>query len=352
MKLFAGICLMISSLGSGVTFAQVTHVDPQIITKPELWGKVTRVEVASRFVTTIGLPEAVNSVVVGDPAKFQVEHSEREPKLVFVKAISAKPAETNLLISTINGHQLSLLLVSLGESVTEERARLDFLVKYEPRGDFLVAPSGFPFAIVGQTVSLGGPATQDLTKPWAGAKLGTVGDPPAIQADVARGNVQNDGLDKLLEQQKKAPLPMLYGEHINPESVEGDRVRAGVSRVIDDGDRVVVLFSVVNPSKRAILLMPPQVQLGGRTVSGKLVHHKTWSTAEQLAVLDFRLSRRRLGPGERTDGVMLFERPPYKQSNETLLLQVADSGAVDRPALAPIGFGVSTLSEDQNGRGN
>jgi hypothetical protein len=49
--------------------------------------------------------------------------------------------------------------------------------------------------------------------------------------------------------------------------------------------------------------------------------------------------------------VALFERPPYKQSNETLFLQVAESGAVDRPALAPIGFGISTASEDQNDKG-
>ena len=352
MKLFAGIWLVFFSLGTGVTFAQVPQIDPQILTKPDIEVKVTRVEVAARFITTIRLPEAVNSVVVGDPSKFEAEHSEREPKLVFVKAISAKPAETNLLISTIKGHQLSLLLVSQGENAPTERTRVDFLVKYESRGDFLVSPSGFPFAIVGQTVSLGGTATQALAKPLADAKLRTAGDPPAIHAEAPRGNAQNDGLDKLLEQQEKALLPMLYGEHINPESVEGDRVRAGVSRVIDGGDQVVVLFSVVNPTKRAILLMPPQVQLGGRTVSGKLVHHKKWSTAEQLPVLDFRLSRRRLGPGERADGAVLFERPPYKQSNETLLLQVADSGAVDRPALAPIGFGVSTLSEDQNDTGN
>ncbi len=144
---------------------------------------------------------------------------------------------------------------------------------------------------------------------------------------------------------------MLYGENVHEESVDGDRVRTGVSRVIDGGEEVVVLFSVVNSTKRAILLMPPQVQLGGRTNSGKLIRRKKWSTAEQLPVLDFRLSRRRVDPGERADGVVVFERPPYKQSNETLLLQVAESGAVDRPALAPIGFGVSTSWEDQNGRG-
>jgi hypothetical protein len=67
-----------------------------------------------------------------------------------------------------------------------------------------------------------------------------------------------------------------------------------------------------------------------------------------LAVVDFRLSRRRIGPGERADGVVQFERPPYKRSMETLFLQMAESGAVDKPALAPIGFGVSTLREAAN----
>ena len=44
-------------------------------------------------------------------------------------------------------------------------------------------------------------------------------------------------------------------------------------------------------------------------------------------------------------GVLIFQRPNFKQSNETLLLQMADSGAVDRPALAPIGFGIISLRE-------
>lgn len=244
-----------------MTFAQLPQIDPRMLSKPDLEGKVTRVELASRFVATILLPEAVNSVVVGDPSAFQVEHSEREPKLVFVKAISAKPAETNLLISTIRGHQVSLLLVSQGESAPAERTRVDFLVKYEPRGSFLVTPSAFPFAIVGQTVPLRGAAKQTFAKSLACAKPETGGDAP-------RANLPDDGLERLLEQQEKAPLPVLYGEHINPESVDGNRVRAGVSRAIDGGDKVVVLFSVVNPTKRAILLMPPQVQLGGKRPRG------------------------------------------------------------------------------------
>ncbi|MGB9204295.1 MAG: hypothetical protein WCB94_10040, partial [Terriglobales bacterium] len=62
--------------------AQVTNVNPQVRTRATADGKVTVVEIAAHFVTAIRLPEAVNSVAVGDPALFQVEHSEREPELV------------------------------------------------------------------------------------------------------------------------------------------------------------------------------------------------------------------------------------------------------------------------------
>jgi hypothetical protein len=125
----------------------------------------------------------------------------------------------------------------------------------------------------------------------------------------------------------------------------GASLRTGISEVLDGGQQVILLFSVVNTSKRTILLMPPQIQLGGRERSGKLIRRQRWSTAEQLAVLDFRLSKRRIAPGERADGVVLFERPPYKRSTETLFLQMAESGSIDKPALVPIGFGVNTAQE-------
>ena len=123
-------------------------------------------------------------------------------------------------------------------------------------------------------------------------------------------------------------------------------LKAGVSEVLDHGKEVVVLFSVVNLQEHSVELMPPQVQLGGKVKKGKIVHHMVWSTSEQLPVEDFRMSRRRIGPGERADGVLVFRRPSFKQSTETLLLQMADSGAVDRPALAPIGFGISSIRKE------
>ena len=353
MRTFRGLWVVCLAFGARVAFAQVAQIDPRIIAQADVEGKLAVVEVAPRFVTTVRLPEAVNSVVVGDASQFQVEHSEREPKLVFVKAVSAKPAETNLLLSMSNGKQVSLLLMSRGEVASSDRAPVDFLLRYEPTRGFFIAPSGFPFALVGENVPLtqaeqptgAAPKAANLTGRGSQGSWATV-DPPARQSAV-----DSDDLGKLLEQQENAPLPVLYGERVSEESISGDHVRAGVSRVIDGGQQVVVLFSVVNPTKHAILLMPPQVQLGGMVRSGKFIRHKKWSTAEQLPIVDFRLSKRRLGSGERSDGVVLFERPPYKQSNETLLLQVAESGAVDRPALAPIGFGISTAPEGRNGRG-
>src|SRR2546425_5108206 len=106
------VCLLWST---SLAMAQIPEIRPQLVTKPEVEGSVTVVEVAAHFVTAIRMPEPVNSVVVGDPALFRVEHSDREPNLVFVKALTTKPAETNPLISTSRRHKSSLLLVSRGK---------------------------------------------------------------------------------------------------------------------------------------------------------------------------------------------------------------------------------------------
>ena len=108
-----------------------------------------------------------------------------------------------------------------------------------------------------------------------------------------------------------------------------------------------MLFSAVNPMHHAILLVPPQVELGGKVRHGRIFPRWEWTTSEELPVEDYRLSKRRLGPGERADGVVVFQRPPYKESNETLFLWVAEAGAIDKPTLAPIGFGVNTFPDTE-----
>ena len=340
MKVLATICLC-----SAVSAVAQT-VQPRIVSEPAVDNHVTVVEVRTHFVTAIRMPEPIHSVAVGDPSLFQVEHSEREPNLVFVKSLNAGPAESNLLVSTGKGHETSLLLVSKGENAKD----VDFVVSYRRAGSFLIEPD-YPSPLVGETV----PTTTArivANTSRAGVATGLVAVRPVSLATDPQPAVDSPGdparrssLDELLTRQQRAPLPALYGEYPGVENPAGDHVRAGVSEVIDGGQQVIVLFSAVNPSQHAILLVPPQVQLGGKSKRGKL-HHSRWTTAEQLTVEDFRLSTRRLAPGERADGVVLFERPPYKQSSETLLLQVAEAGAVDKPALAPIGFGVNKLREE------
>src|SRR5260370_26566978 len=126
--------------------AQMPNVNPQVRTRATADGKVTVVEIAAHFVTAIRLPEAVDAVAGGDPAVFQVEHSEREPELVLVKAVTERIAETNLLISGIHGRQFSLLLVSRG--IGTAPAKVDFLVQYKAAGSFLVDPAVVPFLLV------------------------------------------------------------------------------------------------------------------------------------------------------------------------------------------------------------
>jgi hypothetical protein len=337
--------------------AQVPSVIPQVRVKDATDGKVTVVEIAAHFVTAIRLPEPVNSVAIGDPALFQVEHSEHEPQLVLVKALTERTAETNLLISSIHGRQFSLLLISRAGATGAEK--IDFLLQYKLATSFLIEPGIVPFPLVGQTKTINvqpSPVNMRIEGEDRSQSPNRAVVPSAFRSTTADAHTTQarsptatpPSLDVLLQRQESAPLPTMYGERIETETVKGDRLRVGVSEVIDGGQQVIVLFSVVNTSRHAILLMPPQVQLGGKIKSGRIVKHERWAAAEQLAIIDFRLSHRRLGVGSRADGVVVFERPPYKQSNEELFLQMADSGAVDRPALAPIGFGVNSLRQEED----
>lgn len=314
------------------------RLDPVILKRASLDDGVVTLRLIPRVATSIRMPEPVNSVVIGDPEHFQAEHSEHEPELVTVKPVSTEAAQTNLLITTTLGHQVNLLLISSGQQSAGTQT-VDLLLKYgKPSGgSFLVDESPASASLIAETQRLDIPGKLPGSVP-AVPPLTSLADLIKTVAAESSGTVDEKStaiLDKLLDRQKRAALPVLYGQH--PGQIEaGPRIRAGVSEVLDEGKDVVVLFSALNPANHAIEILPPQVQLGGKL-------KKKWTTAEQLRVVDFRLSTRRLGAGQRADGVVVFERPSFKQSNETLFLQVADSGAVDLPALAPIGFGISSF---------
>ena len=332
------------------------QVRPQVAGRPLRDGQVTTVYLAPRYVTAVRMPEPVNSVVVGDPGSFSAEHSDREPQLVFVKPITSKPAQSNMLISTARGLQVSLLLVSRGDTKGDAQADVDFVMRYKPSGQFIVQPADTPSSVVPQTVAInndspsatrtpgGVPVIQATLRTRATAESVK----PPLPSDTSKtdlGKQERTAVDELLNRQRRAPMPVLYGQRTGISSPGHELIKAGVSEVIDQGSTVVVLFSALNAEDHAVELMPPQIQLGGMKKTGKIIRKSRWLIAEQLPVTDFRMSRRRLGPGERADGVVVFQRPTFKQSNETLFLQMAESGAVDRPALAPIGFGITSFRE-------
>src|SRR5580704_3681339 len=195
---------------SATAAAQQSSIVPQVRTKSTADNKITAIELQAHFVTAIRVPEPVNSVVVGDPVLFQAEHSEHEPELVFVKALTNEHAESNLLISTARGRQISFLLVSGGEGPNS--AKVDFLLRYQPSGGFLVEPDAVPFALVAQTASV-----SKAQAPTTSATSGSAESSAALlPASLTRANSsmetgatqpKPDSLDSLLERQKQAPMP-------------------------------------------------------------------------------------------------------------------------------------------------
>ena len=323
--------------GTVLVFAQA-QIKP-VVSQRTVNEQVNVVRLAPRYATAIRLPEPVSSVVVGDPVKFLAEHSDKEPNLVLVKPVSDDVAESNLLITTVNGGHLSFLLRNEGGGA---HPPVDFVVSYRPVGSFLVEESAIGASEVAGSASLAS------FRSVAALEAVSTGVPRLAQARERVEAPGRDGLTALLERQQRAELPTLFGMRTTTPDGKGDLVKVGISEVLDQGREVAVLFSVLNPQAHAIEILPPQIQLAGKVKKGFPIKRSRWGTSQQFAVEDFRLARRRIGPGERTDGVVVFARPNFKQSTETLFLQVAESGAVDKPALAPIGFGVSAIRKEMS----
>jgi hypothetical protein len=197
------------------------QVQPQVVGHSIRDGQVTTVFLAPRYVTAIRMPEPINSVVVGDPASFSAEHSDREPSLVFVKPITTKAAQTNLLISTTRGQQASVLLVSRGETKEEGQPAVDFLMRYKPAGQFMIQPADSPSTMIPQTITVGSTATvssgSGLSAPVVPVSLTargvSKGRPASLTTSAANSTkLDRTALDDLLDRQRRAPLPVLYGQ--------------------------------------------------------------------------------------------------------------------------------------------
>lgn len=299
MKICRNLTHLITTLACLAAAVAQTDLAPGRILSLNLDPQnITTLQLRPGFVTSVRLPEAVSSVVLGDPVAFKAEHSEAEPQLVFFKPSTSSTSRTNALITTRTGREVSLALISRGTA--ERAAPVDYVLKYEPTRSFLVEASHPSFLI-------------EETK-----NLDSTTSPPANPQQPDAAGVQED----LLRHQKTQPAHW-----------EGKQLRVSVGRSSRSGDDVTLAFAVLNASPKAIELLPPQIELSDTTKD----RHKAIK-AEPVAIKSYQLTSRRLDPGERADGIVRFERPAFKASSERLMLQVAQVEQVDRPVLAAVSF--------------
>ena len=83
--------LMFIFLWADCSKAQVaeTKAAPEVKTIAIEEGAVTAVRLSPGYTTSVRLPEEVSSVVIGNPANFKAEHVDSEPRLVFLKPVTA-----------------------------------------------------------------------------------------------------------------------------------------------------------------------------------------------------------------------------------------------------------------------
>jgi len=259
---------------------------------------VTVLHLRPGYVSSVRLPEDVSSVVLGNPGTFKAEHSEAEPRLVFLKPTTASRVETNALITTKTGREISLHLVSAGNS--DRTGAVDFVLQYDLPRTFLLGNSQSSF-VIGATKSL-------VPEPL----------PSAIGSNTPAASPQ--------ERVRPQPDP-------NPHW-QGKVLQVAVGRITEKDQQMTVEFSVLNASSKTIELLPPQIQLAGKSNE----KHKKTVKAEPVPIKDYTMTIRRLPPGARADGVVVFDRPSFKESKEQMLLQVAQAEGVDQPVLVPVAF--------------
>jgi hypothetical protein len=302
--------LMICLLGTiGMGQAQDSQVVARVETVSIGEDTVTLLHLGPGYTTSLKLPEEISSVVIGNPAAFKAEHSEAEPRLVFLKPITSQPSESNALITTKSGHEITLQLISAGKAAPN--AHVDFFVEYQPPRSFLVGSPEHQSFLISETH----PISHE------------------VSISTAARSEKPDIVVKALEKQKSVSSPTWEGKDL--------LVALGLS--VRSGQQTVLGFSILNSSNQTIELLPPQLELSGAGRGGKAKRIK----AEPVPISEYRMTSRRLASGERADGVVIFERPAFKESSERLQLQIAQAEQVDHPIVLPVPFTASSQGEAQ-----
>jgi hypothetical protein len=294
-------------LGSG------PNTPARIVTLTINTGEITPLHLRPDFDSVIKMPEEVTSVVLGSPGTFKAEHNEGEPEFVYVKPITPGPGQSNLLINTKSGLHVSLELINDGAGVSD--TPVDFLVEYKAGTGFLLVKAP---TIPDETPHEMAPTSTDVSESNSQLHRAppTAAPPSALQLEYEQQTLIN------------TPSWTKWG---------GNEIETSLGDIRQWDNQVMVSYSVLNTSNKAIEIVPPQIQLAGIKLEKKK-KKDSHIIADQLQIRGYRLSSTRLEPGARADGVVLFDRPNYKQSSERLMLQIAQSDKVDQPVLIQLPF--------------
>jgi len=274
--------------------------------------EITVLHLRPEFESTIRMPEEITSVILGSPGEFKAEHNEGEPEYVYVKPITKDAAQSNLLIATKSGQHVTLELVSDGAGVTNQSQPVDFLIEYRASRSFLIAGDS------------GAPAI--LTAPGKEPSHGAGG------GEVTTTSAPLSSLDEEFKQQQRINAPKWT-------KWQDKQIETSIGDMRQLSNESVISYSILNSSNEPVEIVPPQIQITGRQATKKKKKKEGKGIiSDQLEIRDYRLSTTRLEPGERADGVVVFDRPNFKESTEKLFLQIAQADQVDRPVLIRLPF--------------
>jgi hypothetical protein len=272
---------------------------------------VTVLHLRPEFESTIRMPEEITSVILGSPGEFKAEHNEGESEYVYIKPIVKEPAQSNLLIATKSGQHVTLELVSDGAGVANPTQPVDFLIEYRTARSFLISADSGSLAM----------RSVPTKEPEHGVSSGN--------ADLRSAPMSS--LDEAFKQQESLNSPKWT-------KWEDKQIETSIGDVRQLSNETMISYSILNNSNQPIEIVPPQIQITEHKTTKKKKKEGKGIISDQLEIRDYRLSTTRLEPGERADGVVVFDRPNFKESTEKLFLQIAQADQVDHPILIHLPF--------------
>jgi len=257
------------------------------------------ISTAPHFAIMLQFPRAdsIRRIALGDSSYFLAEADKEDPHYAIVKQVRVSkgagkaPIETNMLVYMASGRVVNVTLKS------GTLAQTAYLIDY-----------AIPTSEHAQIV-----------------------EPLAVTAQVA---------EKRLEEQTRKRLAdeMLHEAESSPQkqpvSVAGG-LGMHLYRIERHGELALVSFDIENKSSTVIDVEGPQVNL--TTFADKSNKRKRAAPAnvEPVQLVDSSVSSKQLSPGTRAICLVAF-KPPVHDSNQHVVLWVANRAMADQPATAQI----------------